>query len=184
MIELLKGLMEVECIGWEKAAGTSRGLAIIAINMATLGDTAQRCPNKLTLLSRQRKWSITRELPRAAVKIKVANEVAMAARASEINNGARAGSSVGTCPTKRAYGMSCGRSGELPSALPVHWNPIPTQNRFGAFRETDGHGENLEPSDSKMHNQCLLVRESIGVLGARPNEVHRSMPLAKFTQRN
>ena len=92
--------MEVECIGWEKAAGTSMGLAIIAINMATLGDTAQRCPNKITLLSRQRKWSITRELPRAAVKIKVANEVAMAARAvtmdrvSEINSWAKAGGSL------------------------------------------------------------------------------------------
>ena len=38
----LKGLMEVRCIGWEKAAGTSMGLAITAINMATLGATALR----------------------------------------------------------------------------------------------------------------------------------------------
>ena len=37
----LEGLMEVECIGWEKTAGTSMELATIAINMATLG---ANCP--------------------------------------------------------------------------------------------------------------------------------------------
>ena len=41
-----EGLMEVECVGCEKAAGTSMGLATIAINMATLGATAQRCQSK------------------------------------------------------------------------------------------------------------------------------------------
>ena len=57
------------------------GLAIIAINMAMLGATALRCQSKTRLHSQQRRGSITRDLPREAVKIKVANGAAMAARA-------------------------------------------------------------------------------------------------------
>ena len=56
----LKGLMEVRCIGWEKAAGTSMGLAITAINMATLGATALRCQSKTRLPSQQRRGSATK----------------------------------------------------------------------------------------------------------------------------
>ena len=56
----------------------------------------------------------------------------------------------------------------------VNWNPIPTQNRFSVFQETEGDGENLEPSDSKMQNQVPLMRESIRVLGERANEAQRS----------
>ena len=84
-------------------------LATIAINMATLGATALRCPSKTRLPSRQRKGSITREHPREAVKVKAANGAAMAARpgttgrVSEIS-GAKVGSSVGTNPMERASG--------------------------------------------------------------------------------
>ena len=62
----------------------------------------------------------------------------------------------------------------------VHWNPILMQNRFSAFQDTEGDEENFEPSDSKMHNRFPLMRESIRVLGGRTDEVHRSMPWAKF----
>ena len=65
--------------------------------------------------------------------------------------------------------------------MAVNWNPIPTQNRFRVFQESEGDGENLEPSDSKMQNQFPLMRESIRVLGERAN---RSMPRAKFPRKN
>ena len=60
--------------GGKKAASTSMGLATIAINMATLG-----AQDKIAFAAK--KGSITTELPREAVKIKVANGAAMAARA-------------------------------------------------------------------------------------------------------
>ena len=52
------------------------------------------------------------------------------------------------------------------------------------FQETEGDGENLEPSDSKMQNQCPLMRESIRVLGERANEGQRIMPRARFPRKN
>ena len=56
----------------------------------------------------ERKGSITRELSREAVKIKVANGAAMAARAETAERvsgiGAKVGSSVGTGPVEWASG--------------------------------------------------------------------------------
>ena len=54
--------------------------------------------------------------------------------------------------------------------VPVHWDPIPTMNRFSVFRESEGDEEYLEPNDSKMRNQFPLMLELIGVLGDRTNE--------------
>ena len=80
--------------------------------------------------------------------------------------------------------MEC-HSGALANPMVlVHWNLIPTQNRFSAFQETEGDGENLEPSDSKMHNKFLLIRESMRMLGERVNEVQRSMPRVEFSRKN
>ena len=80
--------------------------------------------------------------------------------------------------------MECHAGAQANLPVAVNWNPIPTQNRFSVFQETEGDGENLEPSDSKMQNQFPLMRESIRVLGERANEAQRSMPRAKFPRKN
>ena len=107
-MELLTGLMEVECIGWEKAAGTSMGLAIIAINMATHGATVLRCQSKTRLHSQQRRGSITRELPREAVKIKVANGAATADYGKGFGNQWSKGWQLSG---NRSYGKGSGKKG-------------------------------------------------------------------------
>ena len=80
--------------------------------------------------------------------------------------------------------MECHAGAQVNLPVAVNWNPIPTQKRFSVFQETEGDGENLEPSDSKMQNQFPLMRESIRVLGERANEAQRSMPRAKFPRKN
>ena len=46
--------------------------------------------------------------------------------------------------------MECHAGAEVNLPVAVHRNPVPTQNRFIVFQETEGDGKNLEPSDSKM----------------------------------
>ena len=79
--------------------------------------------------------------------------------------------------------MECHAGAQANLPVAVFWNPIPTQNWFSVFQETEGDGENLEPSDSKMQNQFPLMRESIRVLGERTDEAQRSMPRAKFPRK-
>ena len=76
--------------------------------------------------------------------------------------------------------MECHAGAQVNLPVAVHWNPIPTQNRFIVFQETEGDGKNLVPSDSKIENQFPLIR----VLGERANDVQRSMPRAKFPRKN
>ena len=52
--------------------------------------------------------------------------------------------------------MECHARAQAKPTVPVHENPIPTDNRFSALQETQSDEENLEPNDSKMHNQFLL----------------------------
>ena len=116
-MELLKGLLEVICIGWEKGGRYFNGSCD---NEHQLGHAWRHCvemsdQDKIAFAAK--KGDQLQGSPREAVKIKVANEAGMAARAgttervSEINSGARAGSSVGTGPMARASGKGFERDG-------------------------------------------------------------------------
>ena len=91
---------------------------------------------------------------------------------------------AGATPALKDNQMECHAGAQVNLPVAVHWNPIPTQNRFSVFQETEGDGKNWELSDRKMQNQFPLMCESIRVLGERAYDVQRSMPRAKFPRKN
>ena len=175
-MERLMGLMEVTCIGWEKAAGTSMGLAITAINMATLGATALRCQSKTRLVNNTGatkgggkdqggKWGGTggkgwdygegfgnqwgkgwqssgnRSFGKGFGK-KGLNE--MGGNGWDLDdvwflNGIHL-LTAGATLAQKDNEMECHAGAQVNLPVADNWNPIPTQNRFSVFQETEGDG--------------------------------------------
>ena len=174
----------------------SMGLAILAIDMATLGATALRSPSKTRLL--RGKGSITRKLPREAAKIKVANGGGNGGKAWDYGNGlgnqwGKSGSSW-----NKSYGKGFGKKGlnemggngcdsddvrdlngihlltagpalgaQAHLPVPVLWNPIPYAEQIQRVAGDGRRRGDLGAQRQQMHNQCSVIRESIRGEGPR-----------------
>ena len=66
-------------------------------------------------------------------------------------------------------GPALGAHAHIP--VPVLWNPIPYAEQIQRLPRDGRRQGELGPSDSKMHNQFPLMRESSRVMGERANEV-------------
>ena len=113
-MELLKGLMEVECIGWEEAAGTSRDLRLLPSTWPPL------TPQPLDVRARpdffRSKGVNYKGAPKGGGKDQ---EGKWSGNGGKGSVGPERDPSADLRAEGQSNGMSCGRSGEIPSGRPL-----------------------------------------------------------------